>query len=79
MGQRRGALSEFRSCTGYQPIEEFLYDLPVGTAKITSEIWQRVPCNNPHWAQVVPSLVFSMIAHWRGLGKKSCKQHFAYY
>ena len=24
----------------YQPIEEFLYDLPVGTAKITSEIWQ---------------------------------------
>lgn len=37
----------------YQPIEEFLYDLPRWDGKDhIGDLAKRVPCNNPHWAQL---------------------------
>ena len=54
----------------YQPIEEFLYDLPRWDGKDhIGDLAKRVPCNNPHWAQLFRRWFLSMIAHWRGLGK----------
>ena len=56
----------------YQPIEEFLYDLPRWDGKDhIGDLAKRVPCNNPHWAQLFRRWFLSMIAHWRGLGKNN--------
>ena len=54
----------------YQPIEEFLYDLPHWDGKDhIGDLAKRVPCNHPHWAQLFRRWFLSMIAHWRGMGK----------
>lgn len=55
----------------YQPIEEFLYGLPRWNGKDhISDLAQRVPCDNPHWAQLFRRWFLSMVAHWRGMDKK---------
>ena len=54
----------------YQPIEEFLYDLPHWDGKDhIGDLAKRVPCDHPHWAQLFRRWFLSMIAHWRGMGK----------
>ena len=54
----------------YQPIEEFLYGLPHWDGKDhIGDLAKRVPCSNPHWAQLFRRWFLSMVAHWRGLGK----------
>ncbi len=54
----------------YQPVEEFLYGLPHWDGKDhIGDLAKRVPCNNPHWAQLFRRWFLSMVAHWRGLGK----------
>lgn len=54
----------------YQPIEEFLYDLPRWNGKdYIGDLAKRVPCNNPHWPRLFRRWFLSMIAHWRGMGK----------
>jgi len=61
---------DIHSLLVYQPIEEFLYDLPRWDGKDhIGDLAKRVPCNNPHWAQLFRRWFLSMIAHWRGLGK----------
>lgn len=55
----------------YQPVEEFLYDLPRWDGKDhILDLAQRVPCDNPHWAKLFRRWFLSMVAHWRGLDKK---------
>lgn len=55
----------------YQPVEEFLYDLPHWDGKDhIRELAGRVPCDNPHWAQLFRRWFLSTVAHWRGLDKK---------
>ena len=54
----------------YQPIEEFLYDLPHWDGKDhIGDLAKRVPCDHPHWAKLFRRWFLSMIAHWRGMGK----------
>ena len=54
----------------YQPVEEFLYGLPHWDGKdYIGDLAKRVPCSNPHWAQLFRRWFLSMVAHWRGLGK----------
>ena len=54
----------------YQPVEEFLYGLPHWDGKEhIGDLAKRVPCSNPHWAQLFRRWFLSMVAHWRGLGK----------
>lgn len=54
----------------YQPIEEFLYDLPHWDGKDhIADLAKRVPCNNPHWALLFRRWFLSMVAHWRGMSK----------
>lgn len=54
----------------YQPVEEFLYGLPHWDGKDhIGDLAKRVPCSNPHWAQLFRRWFLSMVAHWRGLGK----------
>ena len=54
----------------YQPVEEFLYGLPHWDGKDhIGDLAKRVPCDNPHWAQLFRRWFLSMVAHWRGLGK----------
>lgn len=55
----------------YQPVEEFLYDLPRWDGKDhIHDLAERVPCDNPHWAKLFRRWFLSMVAHWRGLDKK---------
>lgn len=55
----------------YQPVEEFLYGLPHWDGKDhIGDLAKRVPCSNPHWAQLFRRWFLSMVAHWRGLGIK---------
>ncbi|WP_336618450.1 BT4734/BF3469 family protein [Bacteroides acidifaciens] len=54
----------------YQPVEEFLYGLPHWDGKDhIGDLAKRVPCDNPHWAQLFRRWFLSMVAHWRGMGK----------
>lgn len=54
----------------YQPIEEFLYDLPHWDGKDhIADLAKRVPCDNPHWALLFRRWFLSMVAHWRGMSK----------
>ena len=54
----------------YQPVEEFLYGLPHWDGKDhIGDLAKRVPCDNPHWAQLFRRWFLSMVAHWRGLSK----------
>ena len=54
----------------YQPVEEFLYGLPHWDGKDhIGDLAKRVPCENPHWAQLFRRWFLSMVAHWRGLSK----------
>ena len=54
----------------YQPVEEFLYGLPHWDGKDhIGDLAKRVPCENPHWAQLFRRWFLSMVAHWRGMGK----------
>lgn len=54
----------------YQPVEEFLYDLPHWDGKDhIGDLAKRVPCNNPHWALLFRRWFLSMVAHWRGMSK----------
>lgn len=54
----------------YQPIEEFLYDLPHWDGKDhIGDLAKRVPCDNPHWALLFRRWFLSMVAHWRGMSK----------
>ena len=54
----------------YQPIEDFLYDLPHWDGKDhIGDLAKRVPCDHPHWGQLFRRWFLSMIAHWRGMGK----------
>lgn len=54
----------------YQPVEEFLYDLPRWNGKdYIGDLARRVPCDNPHWEQLFRRWFLGMIAHWRGLSK----------
>lgn len=54
----------------YQPVEEFLYGLPHWDGKDhIGDLTKRVPCDNPHWAQLFRRWFLSMVAHWRGMGK----------
>ena len=55
----------------YQPVEEFLYDLPHWDGKDhIRDLALRVPCENPHWVQLFRRWFLSMVAHWRGMDKK---------
>lgn len=55
----------------YQPVEEFLYDLPRWDGKDhIRDLAERVPCDNPHWAKLFRRWFLSTVAHWRGLDKK---------
>lgn len=54
----------------YQPVEEFLYDLPHWDGKDhIGDLAKRVPCDNPYWGRLFRRWFLSMVAHWRGLGK----------
>lgn len=54
----------------YQPVEEFLYELPHWDGKDhIGDLAKRVPCDNPYWAQLFRRWFLSMVAHWRGMGK----------
>ncbi|WP_278714839.1 BT4734/BF3469 family protein [Bacteroides caecimuris] len=54
----------------YQPVEEFLYGLPHWDGRDhIGDLAKRVPCDNPHWAQLFRRWFLSMVAHWRGMGK----------
>lgn len=54
----------------YQPVEEFLYELPHWDGKDhIGDLAKRVPCNNPHWALLFRRWFLSMVAHWRGMSK----------
>lgn len=54
----------------YQPVEEFLYELPRWDGKDhIGDLAKRVPCDNPYWAQLFRRWFLSMVAHWRGMGK----------
>lgn len=54
----------------YQPVEEFLYGLPHWDGKDhIGDLAKRVPCDNPHWAQLFRRWFLSMVAHWCGMGK----------
>lgn len=54
----------------YQPVEEFLYGLPHWDGKDhIGDLAKRVPCDNPHWAQLFRRWFLCMVAHWRGMGK----------
>lgn len=54
----------------YQPVEEFLYDLPHWDGKdYIGDLAKRVPCDNPYWERLFRRWFLSMVAHWRGLGK----------
>lgn len=54
----------------YQPVEEFLYELPPWDGKDhIGDLAKRVPCDNPYWAQLFRRWFLSMVAHWRGMGK----------
>lgn len=54
----------------YQPVEEFLYELPRWNGKdYIGDLARRVPCDNPHWEQLFRRWFLGMVAHWRGLGK----------
>ena len=54
----------------YQPIEEFLYDLPRWNGKdYIGNLAKRVPCDHPYWTQLFRRWFLSMVAHWRGMGK----------
>lgn len=55
----------------YQPIDEFLYELPRWDGKDhIGELAKRVPCDNPHWGLLFRRWFLSMVAHWRGMGNK---------
>ena len=55
----------------YQPVEEFLFDVPHWDGKDhIGNLARRVPCNNPHWPQLFRRWFLSMVAHWRGMGNK---------
>ena len=55
----------------YQPVEEFLYDLPRWDGKdYIRDLAQRVPCDNPHWPLLFRRWFLSMVAHWRGMDNK---------
>ena len=63
----------------YHPVEDFLYHLPRWDGKDRIlELANRVPCDNPHWAPLFRRWFLSMIAHWMGMDKKTCEQHFAF-
>jgi predicted P-loop ATPase len=54
----------------YQPVEEFLYELPRWNGKdYIGDLARRVPCDNPHWEQLFRRWFLGMVAHWRGLSK----------
>lgn len=54
----------------YQPVEEFLYELPRWNGKdYIGDLAKRVPCDNPHWEQLFRRWFLGMVAHWRGLSK----------
>lgn len=54
----------------YQPVEEFLYELPRWNGKdYIGDLARRVPCDNPHWGQLFRRWFLGMVAHWRGLSK----------
>ncbi|WP_343020744.1 BT4734/BF3469 family protein, partial [Bacteroides xylanisolvens] len=54
----------------YQPVEEFLYDLPRWNGKdYIGNLAKRVPCDHPYWTQLFRRWFLSMVAHWRGMGK----------
>lgn len=55
----------------YQPIEEFLFDLPRWDGKDRiADLANRVPCDNPYWGQLFRRWFLSMVAYWRGMDKK---------
>ena len=55
----------------YQPVEEYLYDLPHWDGKDhIRDLAERVPCDNPYWAQLFRRWFLGMVAHWRGLNKR---------
>ena len=55
----------------YQPVEEYLYDLPHWDGKDhIRDLAERVPCGNPYWAQLFRRWFLGMVAHWRGLNKR---------
>lgn len=54
----------------YQPVEEFLYDLPRWNGKdYIGNLAKRVPCDHPYWTQLFRRWFLSMVAHWRGMSK----------
>lgn len=54
----------------YNPIEEFLCNLPHwdGKERIRA-MADTVPCNNPYWRDLFYRWFLNMVAHWRGLDK----------
>lgn len=55
----------------YQPVEEFLYELPRWDGKdYIGDLARRVPCDHLHWPQLFRRWFLSMVAHWRGMDKK---------
>ncbi|MCD8262398.1 MAG: virulence-associated E family protein [Bacteroides sp.] len=55
----------------YNPVEEFLYNLPVWNGKdYIGEMALRVPCNHPRWNEFFRIWFLSMVAHWLGMDKE---------
>ncbi|WP_367279873.1 VapE domain-containing protein [Bacteroides sp.] len=55
----------------YQPVEEFLYDLPHWDGKDhIRSLAERVPCNNLYWTQLFRRWFLGMVAHWRGINER---------
>lgn len=55
----------------YNPIEEFLNDLPAwdGIDRI-DEVSKRIRCSNPHWPLLFQRWFLCMVAHWRGIDRR---------
>ena len=53
-----------RRVSHYWPIEEFLFDLRIGTAGRIRALADCVPCENKEWRDFFYIWFLSMVAHW---------------
>ena len=55
----------------FNPLEDFLYHLPVWDGKDRIRgLARTVPCNNPHWVELFHRWFLNMVVHWRGTDTK---------
>ena len=55
----------------FNPLEDFLYHLPVWDGKDRIRgLARTVPCNNPHWVELFHCWFLNMVVHWRGTDTK---------